>query len=154
MLFSELFYQGHVNIINLRFGRETAWSSSKCLFWFWNVLEKKIIYLKDRVTEKQRDFPSADLLSKWLQWLGMSQANRRSQKLHPGLPDGCTVQGLGAILAVFPDTLSADRRSTSTHICKCRMCTSTHMCKWCLFPLCLGTTLQKLDSNFGSAGCS
>lgn len=52
MLFSELFYQGHVNIINLRFGRETAWSSSKCLFWFWNVLEKKIIYLKDRVTEK------------------------------------------------------------------------------------------------------
>ena len=52
--------------------------------------------------EKQKDLPSTGSLPKWEQWLGLNQSEARIQELLPGLPHGCRVPRVWAVLHCFP----------------------------------------------------
>ena len=49
----------------------------------------------------QKGLPSVGSLPKWPQWLELSQSQSRSQE-PPGLPRGCRVPRLWAVLHCFP----------------------------------------------------
>lgn len=77
--------------------------------------------------ERERDVPPTDLLSRWPQWPGLSQAEGRGQAIHIGSQVNGGGSSMCAIFHYFSKAISRDQtRSRETNILR-----GTHLGCWC-----------------------